>query len=406
MTFSRKRLGAVCDPVLAGLLYSLVILTPFFKAATSILPVLMGLVFILKKCLIPDSGPFKAPDLFVFYAFMAFSLLSVVNSEPYTAKSLSFFFGRWLKNALIFLIAQDILIKYSRIKKVVWCCLGAGAVLSLDGFFQKYWGYDAFFQHPLVDVGRGLSGITATFQHYNSFGIYLAVFLLFSIALLISLHSGDPVRATCLPASILFGSCLYWTYSRGSWVAVVIGLGAMMLLSRRFKTMVLVLTVFLGCLFLSPEGWDRFLFIFQTGGDQGRFVYWKVGWNLIRQHPFLGIGLGTFGQRFVAAAPTHGLMYAHNSFLQIWAEAGILTLAAYVVFLLWILGQSARALWRNGEAYLLALFCGFLGFMIHSFVDNDLYSMQLSVLFWVLLGTLRRSGIIAQEKPAPSSKRL
>jgi hypothetical protein len=140
MNFPRERIITYCDTALTGLLYLLVILTPFSIAATSILPAIMILVIIFKKCLKPDLKVFTAPDIFVLYAFLFFSLLSVVNSSPYTTKTISFFFGRWLKNALIFLLTQDILIKYSRVKKVVWCFLGSGVILSFDGFFQKYWG--------------------------------------------------------------------------------------------------------------------------------------------------------------------------------------------------------------------------------------------------------------------------
>lgn len=398
MNLPREQLIIRCDLVSAGLLYLLIILTPFSIAATSILPALMALVFILKKCLRPDFKAFRAPDLFVFYAFIAFSLLSVVNSSPYTAKTISFFFGRWLKNALIFLLVQDILSKYSRIKKIVWCCLGAGVLLSLDGFFQKYWGYDLFVHQPLVDVGRGLSGISATFGNYNSLGIILAVFLLFAISLLVPKRPWDLSRAAMLPLSVLFGNCLYWTYSRGSWVAAIVGMGAMSLLSRRFHIAFLILAAFLGCLFLSPNGWERFLFIFQTGGDQGRYAYWKIAWHLVQQHPVLGNGLGTFGQRFLAETPTYGMMYAHNSFLQIWAEAGFSTLAALVVFLFWTLLKSIKTLLKHYDVYLLALFCGVFTWLIRSFFDNDLYSVQLSALFWLLFGTLRRSEIIIKEE--------
>ncbi len=404
MNFSSEQLSTYCDRALAGLLYLLVILTPFSIAATSILPAAMVLVVIVKKLLKPDFAAFKAPDLLIFYAFLAFSLLSVVNSGPYTAKTLSFFFGRWLKNALIFLLVQDILSKYSRVKKIIGCFLGTGIILSLDGFFQKYWGYDIFAHQPLVDVGRGLSGISATFGNYNSLGILLAVLLLFAISLLIPKRSWDWPRAVMLPLIVLFVYGLYWTYSRGSWVAVILGMIAIVFLSKRFYIAFFVLAAFLGCLFLSPRGWERFLFIFQTGGDQGRYAYWKIAWHLVQQHPVLGNGLGTFGPRFFAETPIYGKMYAHNSFLQIWAEAGFLSIFSLVVFLLWNLTKSAKTLWKHCDAYLLALFCGSLGWLVRAFFDNDFYSVQLSALFWLLLGTLRSTEILVRNQRVNSKQ--
>ncbi len=398
MNFPRERIITYCDTALTGLLYLLVILTPFSIAATSILPAIMILVIIFKKCLKPDLKVFTAPDIFVLYAFLFFSLLSVVNSSPYTTKTISFFFGRWLKNALIFLLTQDILIKYSRVKKVVWCFLGSGVILSFDGFFQKYWGYDAFVHQPLVDVGRGLSGISAAFGNYNSLGIVLAVLLLFAISLLIPRRPWEFSRAIMLPLTVLFGYSLYWTYSRGSWVAVIVGMLAMVFLSRRFLMVFFILAAFLGCLFLSPNGWERFLFIFQTGGDQGRYAYWKIAWHMVQQHPVLGNGLGTFGPRFFAETPIYGRMYAHNSYLQIWTEAGVLSILSLTVFLIWNLSKSIRTLWRYFDVYLLALFCGILGWLVRAFFDNDLYSVQLSALFWLFLGTFRSAEILVRER--------
>ncbi|MFH0791567.1 MAG: O-antigen ligase family protein, partial [Candidatus Omnitrophota bacterium] len=45
-----------------------------------------------------------------------------------------------------------------------------------------------------------------------------------------------------------------------------------------------------------------------------RLNYWLAGGQIIKSHPFIGVGLGNFNLK--------SSRYAHNSYLQIWAEMG------------------------------------------------------------------------------------
>ena len=80
--------------------------------------------------------------------------------------------------------------------------------------------------------------------------------------------------------------------------------------------------------------------------------------------------------------------YAHNCYLQIWAETGIFSLLAFILFFSLILYKGIRAYRKNSNPFLLGLICGLFGFLVHCFFDIHLYSLQLAFLFWLMLGSL------------------
>jgi O-antigen ligase len=83
-----------------------------------------------------------------------------------------------------------------------------------------------------------------------------------------------------------------------------------------------------------------------------------------------------------------GGFYAHNCYLQIWAETGIFALLSFIVFIILILRQGIKTFIKTHDYIVLGLLCAIFGFLVHSFFDNHLYSLQLAVLFWFLAGML------------------
>ena len=116
---------------------------------------------------------------------------------------------------------------------------------------------------------------------------------------------------------------------------------------------------------------------------------------MIQDSPWLGHGINTFMQIFEAYRTDRGNpAYAHNSYLQLAAETGLLGLVSF----LWIfvnlfrsfLARLANHEMKNDNLVLLAmgLVSGIFAFLAHSFVDNHFYSLQLSVYLWFMVGLL------------------
>jgi O-antigen ligase len=122
-----------------------------------------------------------------------------------------------------------------------------------------------------------------------------------------------------------------------------------------------------------------------------RAAHWYAAWRLFDQRPWLGVGTGQYATVYPSVALPRWqdpLGHAHNYYLNVLAEGGLVGLAAYLIFVLTALGIAWRATgrehsWRRGLA-LAAL--GMLGhLLVHSVFDN-LYVHEMYLLVAVFLG--------------------
>jgi O-antigen ligase len=112
---------------------------------------------------------------------------------------------------------------------------------------------------------------------------------------------------------------------------------------------------------------------------KGRHLFWLAALDLAGDHRVLGAGLGAF-PRFLAGYPgSGGAENAHNYFLQILAEAGIVGLAALIVLLTtiaWALRWPARRLGRGHAKFAVGLSMGMLAFVLTWLTGHPLLNVS------------------------------
>ena len=124
-----------------------------------------------------------------------------------------------------------------------------------------------------------------------------------------------------------------------------------------------------------------------------RLAHWQAAYNMANDHPFTGVGLGNYEVVY----PAYGLPswplalgHAHNDYLNLLAETGMIGLAGYLFGWLVIGVWSLRAL-AVADPVLRGMVLGLLGtwthLMVHSVVDK-LYVNNLFLHIGVLLGLL------------------
>jgi O-antigen ligase len=117
-----------------------------------------------------------------------------------------------------------------------------------------------------------------------------------------------------------------------------------------------------------------------------RLEYWRGAWGIIRAHPWIGTGLGSFdlpGRTY----------YAHNIFLQFWAEAGI----AGVFSFFWLIAAILRNGWKNlqespEKKWRVGLFAGVCVFFVHNLMDFTFFLPAVGLIGWVMMGLLFSPG--------------
>jgi len=128
-----------------------------------------------------------------------------------------------------------------------------------------------------------------------------------------------------------------------------------------------------------------------------RELTWAGTWDLARLVPWLGVGLGGWMTSYPVVARAAFTQHAHQGYLQVLAEGGVLALAAKLAWLLWLL----RSGWRlcrlpapEAKATGPALLAAVTGFMVHDAFDYDWYVPA-------ILGALALLGASAQRLLQP-----
>lgn len=188
--------------------------------------------------------------------------------------------------------------------------------------------------------------------------------------------------------------------SRLKSVAVRAGLAAALLVS-----------LFIGVLALGGEMSINRLIVDSVNTNDpttGRAHFWAVTLEIIKAHPFLGTGLGAFGVVYTRFDSRNGLFrleQAHNDYLQVLSDGGIIGAALALAFvgLLFYRGfvrAKSRDDFRRGIA--LASLGGCFAVLVHSFFDFTLHTTSNALLFLVLAALATINGRV---EDAPRSRR-
>jgi len=315
----------------------------------------------------------------------------MLNSGAYFNKSVNALFGKWLQYLGIYIIVQDTICDQKIIKRGLSIFLFGATLAIISGLSQYFLGVEFLRSKGIGVVNGGVYAITSSFAHYNSFGGYLVVILPIAVVLLLKSDSfGQKLRL--LIFSLFSIMAIILTFSRGSWLAVTAAFIFLSIFSKNnFKWIALVLLVVIGMFFL-PVFHERLFFIFKAGGDSNRFLYWLATWVMINEHPFLGMGVGTFMANFTKYMynlnPYIYPSYAHNCYLQIWAETGIFSLTSFIAFVVWVGYYGIKIFLASHDFLLLGLLAGVFGFLVHSIFDSNLYSLRLVIFFWIWIGLI------------------
>jgi len=109
-----------------------------------------------------------------------------------------------------------------------------------------------------------------------------------------------------------------------------------------------------------------------------RISYWKETVKIIALHPLTGVGVGNFSLKETRAA--------HNSYLQIWAEMGILGLLSWLVIVFIFIKKGIKNLSSKNGYYSLGILMSGLSFLLYNLIDFSFFISQNAFLFWIALG--------------------
>lgn len=273
-------------------------------------------------------------------------------------------------------------------------------------------GLEFFGAYTRLEAQTGLTPLTrvgGTVGHPNALARFFDLLLPLGIALLLSSIRGWG-KLFLSVAVVIGGLGLVFTLSRGGLIAT--GMGSIFILflwSRRRAGLTraicgsMLAMMFLMALALGTSNVvQKRFFRDDYKAAYGRVPLIRVALNMIRHHPFFGVGLNNYNEAAPRYDTTPQRITAdwnapvHNLFLYIAAQIGLLGLACYLLFLLTVF----RALWpaiRAPDPFIawtgVGIAVGLIAFLAHAQVEFD--TIARNALFWFVTGLAVSVGRVA-----------
>jgi len=290
--------------------------------------------------------------------------------------------------------------------------LSAAIAVALYGLREK------------VEVFRQLDNpswqIFSTFFNPNPLGGFLAMIfpLAFSLTLAAAALWQWLLWEFC---AVLLALTILPTYSKGAMLAFIVAMACYGILmawqsaaARRVLRWALAIVV-LGALTLGVATWQatpvRSRLTSALGAQQAsnmfRILTWKGTVRMAAAHPWIGVGPSGFTYIYPKYAITGYVQAAHQNYLQMFAELGVVGGVTFLWLLGAVLFTGKRALRAAqdfpGRALAIAGLCTLIAFLVHSFLEYDWYIGAIGVTFWLMAGLLTHQALGRPVLALPSS---
>ena len=265
-------------------------------------------------------------------------------------------------------------------------------VSSLYGVYQRIQGVEVNQSSVDMKVNAGMPGrVESFFDNPNTFAEVLILLLPLVLALVLCAKR----RSMKLLAGGIFAvgvAALGMTYSRASWVGIACAMAVLVFLWKPKLIPAFVILCAL-CIPLLPSTiWHRILTITNPADSStaSRVPLYQAALAVIRRSPVSGAGLGTTATQayinannlYHAKAP---FVHAHNFYLEVWVEMGLLGVIGFVGGLLWNIKQAARTVRHCGDSAARTITCAaaaaLCGAMVCGLADYLWHYPRVMVIF-------------------------
>lgn len=403
------KIFSIADKVAEWSLYIMIFALPFSKSIVEVTIVTALIAVVIKKTINGQALLGRSNIEILLYALMATSLVSIINT-PHEQLHLSVraFFSKSLKFAALFLIVKDAIDSRVKLNNFLTMALISCFIMIIDGLTQQYvTRFDFLHNYPAFkyfsEKPFDQTFPTASFPFPNDYAAWMLIFI-FPLGLLFFLGKEKfKMRMAC---GVAFAGLLYMfilTKARGAWLGFLAALAVFSFIKMKKAGVLLLLAFALLTLFINKSVLSD---IWSMNSVNDRTVMWQNGLKILKEHPVIGNGLNTFFANYAKVRndiyKDKKGSYAHNCYLQMAADTGIVGLLSFIAFVTAVILKALRSLATiKDPSYhylLLGVALGLIAFLLHSFVDTNLYSLNLAALFWLSAGLILAIIKIAETK--------
>jgi O-antigen ligase len=255
------------------------------------------------------------------------------------------------------------------------------------------------------------SRATGTTLDSHAYGTYMAMLAPFAFVALFMRPASRRLRVLAGPALVLSMIGVLISFSRSAWVCCALALAIVwwVYVVRWRERHLVPSTMLLGVVLLMLAPWALEIIIDRMDVTlvrhmTARFDQFPVAWDMLKDNPFLGVGAGnymealdTYNRPGVLALP------AHNVFLWVAAETGLLGAAAFVG----MVAATFARLWKVARAHrdpacrvALACLAGLVAYVMDGLTDPLFREPVIYTMFWLIVAmSVALSGMDRQSEP-------
>lgn len=290
----------------------------------------------------------------------------------------------WIWRFMPFVVVIFLLNNYFNAKKVM---LTGFAGITLTSVYAVYQGLS------------GMSRANGFYGHPMTLGGWLCIFL---PLLLIEFFERRLLGKYYWLAGLAFCICiagLVFNATRGAWLAVAI-VSAVLLIYYMFKSKrnLAVSIIFVALISTVLVNNPKFMYRLDTIDDFNKYqsnteriLIWQSAWNMFKAHPVLGVGLGqyteNYQQKYISPqAKEPKLGHAHNNFMQMLAENGIVGFVGFVIMFGYIILKNLISWFKVKNVYALMIVSATVCLLLQGFTEYNVGNSAVIKMYWFVLG--------------------
>ncbi len=327
-----------------------------------------------------------------------------ISLEPFWTKLTSFHI---LALSFIFSALLIFLDSAKRLRKIA-------VIITIFGFIYAFYAILQSVLSPNKIYGIYETPFAVPFGSFvnrHNFAAYMEMLVALPLGLVFAGAIPKDKRLLYFTAIGLMGTALLLSGSRGGLVAFLAEIFLMAILTTNIKSygqiflkiglaVLLVAVIIGGSIFIGGESsLTRFA---DTANSKdvttNRTHIWSVTLDVIKENPVFGAGIGAFAVAYAKHDTFNGVErveQAHNDYLQVLADAGIVGLIIGLFFLAQLFKTGRKSiqtqnLFRRGIA--VGAVAGCFAVLVHSLFDFVLHTTAISLMFLLLLAIVVRSG--------------
>lgn len=214
----------------------------------------------------------------------------------------------------------------------------------LGGAINCFYALSKHFILGEGGLSKRLHGFIGSWMTFSGF---MMIILLLLIAKIITLKNFKN-RFIYAILSFFFFIAILLSMTRNSWIGLIFGIFTLTFLNSKKLFFISIALIIIGSLIVIPylpkDLKDRIKSIvdIENQTNKERIYMAKIAWNIIKKHPFWGIGPGNLQLQLKNYAPAGvdpnwNIPHLHNNLFQVAVDKGIIGLSVWIaIFIKWL----------------------------------------------------------------------